>query len=410
MRGHLARSLPTHLIACMGCSVAASWVGMQFLAMSIRSVTNVRPIAGPPAGPPAGLTFTTAVPTPAGGAAPGLPVGMTVTRGMAAPFTVSAAPVPLAAGQLYSGGSVVTYDGAVSGEVRVFGFNDPASLPVPPAGAMPAPRFVMHPNGAGMMNITPRPMWQTMLVPLAMRANVGFAIYFIIAAAAHAMAFYRHAEERERQSLALVASRNQAKLDALRHQLHPHFLFNTLNAISTLVHRDPKAADSLIGDLGDLLRVSLQTNTHEVTLARELELLEHYLAIAQVRMGERLRIVREIDPATLEAHVPTLILQPLVENALRHGIEPRLAPGTLTIRARREDDLLRLTVADDGVGLDLTVARHARQGIGLANCEERLRTLHDGRARLDIVAQPAGGVRVDVVLPFRTEPSPTASA
>jgi sensor histidine kinase YesM len=248
-----------------------------------------------------------------------------------------------------------------------------------------------------------------LLVPLALRANVGFAIYFIIASAAHAMAFYRHAQERERQSLALAASRNQAKLDALQLQLQPHFLFNTLNAISTLVHRDPAAADRLIGDLSDLLRVSLQTTAHEVPLARELELLEHYLAIEKVRLGDRLQIVREIDPDVLGAYVPTLILQPLAENAVRHGLEPRLAAGTLTLRARRDGDTLRLTVADDGVGFDPSIARRARRGIGLANSEERLRTLHDDRARLDFVSPPEGGVRVDVSLPFRTEPTAPAA-
>ncbi len=172
------------------------------------------------------------------------------------------------------------------------------------------------------------------------------------------------------------------------------------------MHRDPEAADCLIGDLADLLRVSLQTTAHEVPLARELELLDHYLAIEQTRLGGRLTIRREIDPAALGAFVPTLILQPLAENAIRHGIEPRLAPGTLTLRARREGAVLRLTVADDGVGFDPLVARSARRGIGLANSEERLRTLHDDRAHLDVVTPPEGGVRVEITLPFCTAPAP----
>jgi LytS/YehU family sensor histidine kinase len=149
----------------------------------------------------------------------------------------------------------------------------------------------------------------------------------------------------------------------------------------------------------------LQTTAHEVTLQRELELLDHYLAIEKARLGDRLRIVREIDPAVIGAYVPTFILQPLAENAVRHGLEPRLDGGTLTLRALRDGDTVRLTVADDGVGFDPTIARRARRGIGLANSEERLRTLHDDRARLDFISPSEGGVRIDISLPFRTEPA-----
>lgn len=259
-------------------------------------------------------------------------------------------------------------------------------------------------------NGAPAPTWRMRLVPLAVRANVGFLIYFVVAAAAHAMTFYRHAKERERQALALVASRNQAKLDALRLQLQPHFLFNTLNAIATLVHRDARAADRLIGDLSDLLRASLQTTQHEVTLSDELALLDHYLAIEQVRLGDRLRITRDIHHEALEACVPPLVLQPLAENAIRHGFEPRLEPGMLTIEARREGDLLRLTVTDDGVGLHAQSPRTSRRGIGLANTRERLRTLHGDAARLEFTSRAEGGVCAEVVLPYRLTPRNNATS
>lgn len=240
--------------------------------------------------------------------------------------------------------------------------------------------------------------------PLSLRGNFGLALYLIIMSGAHALAYYRRVQERDKQALALTAGLTQARLDALRLQLQPHFLFNTLNAISTLVHRDANAADELIGDLSDLLRASLENKDHEVPLAREIELLDRYLAIEQTRLGERLRIVREIDPAASAALVPTFLLQPLAENAIRHGLEPRLAQGTLTISARREGDMLHLAVTDDGVGLGASSnAETARHGIGIANSEERLRTLHQGRARLDLLSPPEGGVRVEVVLPFVTE-------
>ena len=247
-------------------------------------------------------------------------------------------------------------------------------------------------------------------VPLALRGNFDLAIYLIVMTAAHALAYYRRAQDRDRQALVLTAGLNQARLDALRLQLQPHFLFNTLNAISTLVHRDADAADELISDLSDLLRASLENQDHEVPLAREIELLDRYLAIEQTRLGDRLRIVRDIDSAATAALVPTFLLQPLAENAIRHGLEPRAAPGTLTVSARRIGDELHLSVTDDGVGLGPADARTARHGIGLANSEERLRTLHAGRARLTLLSPPAGGVCVEVVLPFCTERRDVAAA
>lgn len=237
------------------------------------------------------------------------------------------------------------------------------------------------------------------------RANLSIPIYLLLVTAAHAGAFYRRAQDRDRQALVLEAGLNQAKLDALRLQLQPHFLFNTLNAISTLVHRDAHAADELIGDLSDLLRLSLLTTDHQVPLARELELLDRYLAIEQTRLGDRLRVVRDIEPAATGALVPTFVLQPLAENAIRHGLEPRSTPGTITISAHREGDTLRLTVADDGVGLAAGQVI-ARRGIGLANTEARLQALHGATAKLELHTPPEGGLRVEITLPFCTAPQP----
>ena len=247
------------------------------------------------------------------------------------------------------------------------------------------------------------PFWWPFLGATLVRANFDAAVYFIVVVAAHALAFYRRAQDRERHAMALAAGLNRAKLDALRLQLQPHFLFNTLNAISTLVHRDARAADELIGDLSELLRLSLQTSDHEVPLARELELLNSYLSIEQTRLGDRLRIEREIDPAATDALVPTLALQPLVENAVRHGIEPRLAPGTITLRAQRRGHELLLSVSDDGVGLSVDQQRNGRRGIGISNTEARLRALHGDAARLELGSSAMGGVEVKITLPYVTQ-------
>lgn len=248
------------------------------------------------------------------------------------------------------------------------------------------------------------PSWWPSLGAALLRANFDAAVYLIVVVAAHALAFYRRAQERERHAIALSAGLNRAKLDALRLQLQPHFLFNALNAISTLVHRDAKAADELIGDLGELLRLSLQTAEHEVPLAREFDLLERYLAIEQARLGDRLRVVRDVDPAALDAMVPTFVLQPLVENAIRHGVEPRLAPGTVTIRARRIGDRVHLTVNDDGVGLFASRRSGGGRGIGVSNTEARLHALHGESAKLVLSAAARGGVDVQIVLPYSVKP------
>ncbi len=374
MRGQFARSAVIHIAACLACTFAVSSIAQRVpLVVSkpgvVYTIDNQRiEILSKEA--------VSTLPHPS----PGQPSAPLLT-----PPTSGTLPFTAMSGQIVAPGVGFGVD---TGTTRLTAMN---------SVRIDRPLFT-HAHGL------PEPTWRMRLVPLAVRANVGFLIYVIVAAAAHAMTFYRHAKERERQALALVASRNQAKLDALRLQLQPHFLFNALNAIATLVHRDARAADRLIGDLSDLLRASLQTTQHEVTLADELALLEHYLAIEQARLGDRLRIVRDIQHETLAACVPPLVLQPLAENAIRHGLEPRVAPGTLTIEARRDGDRLRLSVTDDGVGLNTASARTSRRGIGLENTRERLRTLHGEAARLDFSSPPEGGVRAEVVLPFRLTP------
>jgi len=235
---------------------------------------------------------------------------------------------------------------------------------------------------------------------ILMRAKFNIPIYWVIVSLVHTLSFYRRSEERERKALELEARLADAKLQALRMQLHPHFLFNTLNAIATLVHKDARAADEMITNLSELLRATLDTSAQEIPLRQELDFLNRYLEIQQVRFGERLRVEKEIDAAALDSLVPTLILQPLVENAIRHGIEPNPAAGVVAIRARRNElGALLLTVRDSGGGPrphDKTSS-----GIGLANTHGRLRELYGNRARMTLNTEAAGGFAVEMEIPFR---------
>src|SRR5437762_5925531 len=176
--------------------------------------------------------------------------------------------------------------------------------------------------------------------------------YWAMLGVCHALEYHRKYRSRELKAARLETRLAQAQLHLLKMQLHPHFLFNTLNAISALIHRDVELADRMVARLGDLLRLTMDNaGTHEVVLAQELEFVEAYLEIERVRFGPRLTVRMEIEPETRGAWVPYLLLQPLVENALRHGIAPRPGPGLLEIRAERIGETLVLQVSDDGPGM-----------------------------------------------------------
>ncbi len=230
----------------------------------------------------------------------------------------------------------------------------------------------------------------------------GVAVYFAVLGVAHAAAFFLEARERETQAARLSAQLADARLGALRMQLQPHFLFNSLNAIAVTVRdRDTATATRLLEQLGDLLRRVMRTDRPpEVTLAEELEFVRQYLAIEEVRFPDRLRPTFEIDAALLGAAVPEFVLQPLVENALRHGLARRVTASLLKIEARRGGDTLVLAVTDDGPGPGGTAAE-ATTGVGLSNLRERLASLYGARARLELVATPVGGAVATVQLPYR---------
>jgi signal transduction histidine kinase len=206
-----------------------------------------------------------------------------------------------------------------------------------------------------------------------------------------------------RESELLQTRLAQAQLQALRLQLNPHFLFNTLNTITALVHTDPHAAERMVTGLSELLRISLgSVGEQEVPLSRELEVLEHYLDIQQVRFADRLQVHYDVSPGTERAYVPNLLLQPLVENAIKHGIAPRAVSGRISIVARQDNGTLTLEVADNGVGD--SGAATAGEGVGLRNSRERLRSLYGDAHRFEAAPQPAGGFRVLIQFPFHTEP------
>jgi signal transduction histidine kinase len=230
--------------------------------------------------------------------------------------------------------------------------------------------------------------------------NNNMFFYWAILALAHVLNYYRQLRERELRSSQLEARLAQTQLQILKMQLHPHFLFNTLNAISALIHKDVELADRMIARLGDLLRTTLDSaGIQEVPLAQELAFIEPYLEIEQARLGPRLSVYLDIDPAARNASVPNLILQPLVENAIRHGIAPRAEPGTIEIHAQRQNGFLHLTVQDDGPGMRTPV--DSVPGIGLANTRARLEKLYGAGQRLELSNRPQGGLHVDITIPFK---------
>lgn len=219
----------------------------------------------------------------------------------------------------------------------------------------------------------------------------------------------QRAHRREAEATALA---REAELRALQYQLHPHFLFNTLNSISALV-TDGRGSDAtrMLARLGDLLRATLErSGTHEVTLAEELSLTEHYLDIEKARLGRRLQVNLRVGPGVLQALIPPLLLQPLVENAIRHGIAPRVAGGSINLHLDGEGEVLAIELHNDGVATPEDDHPRRSTAIGLSNVQQRLATLYPGRYSLDVIKAPDGACTVRITLPLRlTAPMAVAS-
>jgi two-component system, LytTR family, sensor kinase len=228
-------------------------------------------------------------------------------------------------------------------------------------------------------------------------------VYWLLVAGTHLADSLRRASEREGHLEARLAD---ARLAALQAQLHPHFLFNTLHAVSSLIHEDPDAAEDMLTALSDLLRTTLGRGTQrEVPLHDEIDFLERYLEIQKMRLGDRLRVTLDIAPDVAEVLVPSFAIQPLVENAIRYAIAPRRDGGHLEIHAQRVDGRLRLTIADDGPGIAAPSADESGWGIGLENTKERLTQLYGNDCRFTIADRPTGGAAITIDILARTKHS-----
>lgn len=244
----------------------------------------------------------------------------------------------------------------------------------------------------------------------------GIGIYLLIALTSYAFNYHRRYHEGKVKTLQLEAQLSQAQLHALKMQLHPHFLFNTLHSISALLNKDTESARKMITRLGDFLRLTLDNSgSQEVTLQQEIEFLSCYLEIERIRFQDRLVTRVDVAHQTLDAKVPNLILQPIVENAIRHGIAPRSTPGLIEIEAERRNGTLRIQVRDNGPGLPAhrTSENLFKKGVGLANTETRLERLYGTDHLFDFSNNPTGGLVVTLEIPFHKDnvmPVPSETA
>lgn len=235
----------------------------------------------------------------------------------------------------------------------------------------------------------------------AARSTFDVLIFWTLISSCQAYTWIRRAREKEHHAIAAEASARKAQLMALQSQLNPHFLFNSLNAITTLVHTDAGAADEMLTDLSGLLRTSLESKANPtISLREELQLLEHYLDIEKKRFGDRLTWHMEIDDKAHDVHVPTFILQPLIENAIRHGIERTSLSGLITLTIIRATNKLRITIRDNGPGFQPKPHQSDRTGIGLDNTRQRLDRLYGASATLKLSNPPEGGCLVALELPM----------
>jgi sensor histidine kinase YesM len=235
---------------------------------------------------------------------------------------------------------------------------------------------------------------------------LNLATTLLLIGLAHAIYYAERAAVRERQTERLEAQLTSARLQALAAQLHPHFLFNALNSISELVHRDAAAADEAIVNLGAMLRQNMDPSMPEVSLREEIDLARRYLSIESLRLGERLSVEYQVAREVESARVPRLLLQPIVENAIRHGVARRAAPGRVVIAAERDGERLIIAVRDTGAdpplrpGAPPSAGTRGAAGVGLRNARARLRELYRERQSLEFHVPPEGGTEVRIAIPF----------
>ena len=227
-------------------------------------------------------------------------------------------------------------------------------------------------------------------------------VYWMIIGALQAYRYYGNYMSSQLDLQKLEKSYSQARLNALRMQLDPHFLFNALNTISSHVERDPRLTRSMIEHLGDLLRMSLETkDRQEVPLAEELAFLDHYLEIQKIRFGDQLEVIINVAPEVRYASVPSLFLQPLVENAIRHGISRRATGGTVTVTAQKLGENLSIRVEDDGAGLPHAWSMERSAGLGISVTRERLTGMYPNENSFVVKRRTEGGTAVEILIPLR---------
>ena len=234
--------------------------------------------------------------------------------------------------------------------------------------------------------------------------NLAFFIYWVIAVASHAFGYYKKFQERELQTSKLEAQLAREQLQLLRNQLQPHFLFNTLHTLSALIYEDVQAADKMIRQLGELLRKTLDhSDEQEITLNQEIEQLGYYLEIMKTRFQSRLFVEMKIPNETKNAMIPNLILQPLVENAIKHGLEASTEIGKIKITVEKKDEMLIIEIEDNGPGLKAKDNEMQPKGLGLMNTKKRLSQLYKKDHKFELINIDSGGLNVRLEIPFHTE-------
>ncbi len=243
------------------------------------------------------------------------------------------------------------------------------------------------------------PFWERFFISLiSPKSFVYCLIYWSIMAVYYTLHYNKQLRDREIAASQLEAQLAQAQLDALKMQLQPHFLFNTLNSISSLIRLNVDAADDMITNLSDMLRYSLNNiNIQEVTLREEMEFLHRYLDIEKIRFQDRLQTEIRVDPSVMKARIPSMLLQPIVENSIRHGISKQAAPGKVSIEAKRYDNNLEMTVMDTGAGFS---ENQNEEGIGLSNTRKRLDKMYNSSYSFHVERSPKNETIVKITIPY----------
>jgi two-component sensor histidine kinase len=266
--------------------------------------------------------------------------------------------------------------------------------------------LIVKPSSSAFIDFT----WARLLRSVEMTFDTGTLLYGVVVGVEHALVYYRRYQSSLTSSSQLQTQLVQAQLQALKMQLHPHFLFNTLHSITALVHEDPEMAERTIARLSELLRQFLATSTiHEVPLSEELRVLELYLEIERARFEDRLHVRYDIPAELGDAMVPNLVLQPLVENSIRHGVGRRSEPGWIQITAERLTSTLVLRVTDNGAGFPEDSSHPVQHGMGLGITRGRLESLYGQQQSLVVRNLPAGGVEARITMPFREQTVSTGS-